>query len=71
MSRRSWLIEHASLGAYLGEAIHPSNGTTVPLFRAKDNARRVMLFPSKLAAQCEIARLDYPPATLDIVTIDT
>lgn len=56
-SKMIWMIEHVTLGAYLGEGPSPSSGRTVPLFR-KDHPRRAMAsFRSLKAAKLEVERL--------------
>lgn len=65
----SWLIEHRGKGAYLGLAPNPRSGNDQPLFRADDPRKPAMIFPTSLAAQCELARIAKGPDGFLIVPL--
>jgi hypothetical protein len=64
MSRRLWLIEHAGRGVYLGEIVNPRSGAAMALFRADDDRKAAMTFPTEAAARDEIERIAKVPALL-------
>lgn len=64
MSKRLWLIEHVSKGAYLGETVNPRTGKMLALFRADDERKPARTFPTEVAARDEIERVAKVPALL-------
>lgn len=69
-ANRWWLIEHVSLGAYLGEARHPRTGRIVPLFRAQDRSHPAKPFASREAAMQRIKAISKEPALFAIIPLN-